>query len=186
MQAITLWQPWATLIALGLKKIETRSWPAPVGGPAQQTTLSPGVWIWRRHGLAIHAAQRTPGDELRAAFRNPWIRKALADYGITEGNWTGQAGSLPQGAIVAVVTLTACAPTDRAGDTYQLTPLEQACGNYRPGRWAWLLADRVNLNDHPVAVRGRQRIWTLPLHTQAVVQETARLLGHPLANAAGG
>lgn len=29
MRAITLWQPWASLVAVGAKKYETRSWPAP-------------------------------------------------------------------------------------------------------------------------------------------------------------
>lgn len=162
MQAITLWQPWATLIALGLKKIETRSWPPPEVDPA-----GTACQVWRKHGLAIHAARHTPTFELRWAFRNPYIRQALANYGITEGNWTGTAGSLPQGAIVAVATLTACAPTDQAGDRYPVTPLEQACGNYTPGRWAWLLGDVINLNDHPVAATGRQRIWTVPLHVVA-------------------
>jgi len=41
MKAITLWQPWATLVALGYKEIETRSWPTSYRGP-----------------LAIHAAKR--------------------------------------------------------------------------------------------------------------------------------
>ncbi len=39
MKAITLWQPWASLIAIGAKKIETRSWATKYRGP-----------------LAIHAA----------------------------------------------------------------------------------------------------------------------------------
>lgn len=26
MKALTLWQPWASLVALGEKKIETRTW----------------------------------------------------------------------------------------------------------------------------------------------------------------
>jgi len=33
MKAITLWEPWASLIALGAKKIETRSWPTSYRGP---------------------------------------------------------------------------------------------------------------------------------------------------------
>ncbi len=27
MKALPLWQPWATLVAIGAKKVETRSWP---------------------------------------------------------------------------------------------------------------------------------------------------------------
>jgi hypothetical protein len=40
MRAITLWQPWASAVALGLKRVETRSWKTPYRGP-----------------LAIHAAK---------------------------------------------------------------------------------------------------------------------------------
>lgn len=43
MKAITLHQPWATLISLGVKSIETRSWSTSYRGP-----------------LAIHAAARPP------------------------------------------------------------------------------------------------------------------------------
>lgn len=41
MKAITLWQPWASLMATGLKKIETRSWHTRYRG-----------------GLLIHAAKK--------------------------------------------------------------------------------------------------------------------------------
>ena len=47
MKAITLHEPWATLIACGAKKIETRDW-AP-----------PRSLIGER--IAIHAARREPG-----------------------------------------------------------------------------------------------------------------------------
>jgi activating signal cointegrator 1 len=43
MKAITLTQPWATLVAIGAKRIETRSWPTNYRGP-----------------LAIHAAKGFP------------------------------------------------------------------------------------------------------------------------------
>lgn len=46
MKILTLWQPWATLIALGVKTHETRSWSTPYRGP-----------------LAIHAAKR-PMDKM--------------------------------------------------------------------------------------------------------------------------
>lgn len=43
MKALSLHQPWASLVALGVKTIETRSWSTSYRGP-----------------LAIHAAKRTP------------------------------------------------------------------------------------------------------------------------------
>lgn len=46
MKAISLWQPWATAIALGHKRIETRHWSTKYRGP-----------------LAIHAAKRWTLDQ---------------------------------------------------------------------------------------------------------------------------
>lgn len=43
MKALTLWQPWASLVAVGAKRIETRSWQTSYRGP-----------------LAIHAAKFLP------------------------------------------------------------------------------------------------------------------------------
>ena len=40
--AITLHQPWASLIALGLKTVETRSWPAPARLVAQRIAIHAG------------------------------------------------------------------------------------------------------------------------------------------------
>ena len=44
IKAITLWQPWASLMAHSKKKIETRSWPTKYRGP-----------------LAIHSSKRPMG-----------------------------------------------------------------------------------------------------------------------------
>src|SRR6266446_8164646 len=83
-------QPWATLIALGAKRIETRSWSTSYRGP-----------------LAIHASGRIT-KEAAMSLRDPLIREALAAGGYREGNGpaTNPFG-LPLGAVIAVVTLMA-------------------------------------------------------------------------------
>ena len=142
MRAISLWQPWATLMALGEKTWETRPYPLPKGLLHQ--------WI------AIHATLHVE----RSAWSNPWIVQALARFGITEGNATGTPGYLPQRAIVAVVRFGGCS---RAEDVApELSNQELALGNYAAGRWAWQRTDLVDLNNTPVqSVNGRQRFWTL-------------------------
>lgn len=59
MKALTLWQPWATLVAEGVKPFEFRRWPAPKS-------------IWGRR-IAIHAGARKvrPAeiDDLLTALR---------------------------------------------------------------------------------------------------------------------
>lgn len=63
MKAITLWQPWASAIAMGMKRFETRSWATNYRGP-----------------LAIHAARRpmTEGElELLDEYPFPFGAKEM-------------------------------------------------------------------------------------------------------------
>lgn len=53
MRAISLWQPWASAIALELKKVETRHWSTPYRGP-----------------LVIHASKRWDRDQRDFAADN--------------------------------------------------------------------------------------------------------------------
>ena len=63
MKALSLWQPWASAITLGLKRIETRGWPT-----------------GHRGLLAIHAAKRWTLEEREdaAAFARAFGRPELA------------------------------------------------------------------------------------------------------------
>lgn len=119
MKALTLWQPWASLVALGVKTIETRSWSTGYRGP-----------------LAIHAASTNagfdtlPGDcegTTEGGWRYGYLGEVQAAYGYrTSGE--GQRGdayvhdlgpqgtpepiAIPLGAIVATCELVDVVPTD--------------------------------------------------------------------------
>lgn len=178
MKALTLHQPWATLIAVGAKTIETRSWPAP-------RTL-----IGER--FAIHAAKRHPdwGLNLGRAWQiRP--RRWESDYDgtpVLDNNDTGARHPLPLGAVVATARLVDCVPMVRCWDHLGAEDLpgsmwlegnqshtiglvyqdrwmaetdmsdELPFGDFAPGRWAWLL-DYIEPLDEPVAARGRQGLW---------------------------
>lgn len=109
MKAITLHQPWASLIFTGWKKFETRSWPTFYRGP-----------------LAIHAAKRHCPD----------IRcdEPLGDLLIDEfgGHW---AMDLPRGAVIGTVDLVQCLNVE----AFDADAPEQLCGDWSPGRYAWKL-----------------------------------------------
>lgn len=81
MKVITIRQPWATLIALGEKKFETRSWSTNY-----------------REELAIHAGKSLD----RQACLDSRINKVLNKHGIIF------MSDLPVGAIIAIVQLTEC------------------------------------------------------------------------------
>lgn len=205
---LSLWQPWATLVALGVKTIETRSWSTHYRGP-----------------LAIHAAARRPriadlGDSFLA--RHGWIgayqlgkwcdevehvyddddscdcdddenvlgrcarasdlRPALLnDEG---GHGWSLAAYLPLGAIVAVVELVDVLPMVLAHESEECVVVgdgdgvdvwtppddpqpeghepslgglirdvnDQApYGDFRPGRFAWMLEDVRSIEPRPFA-----------------------------------
>ena len=136
MKAISLWQPWATAIALGLKKIETRSWATNVRGR-----------------IAIHAALRATRDErdsLKLILLNSRpAREGFAAAGVTDFD------ELPRGAIVATCELADCVPVEVAG-ARGLVPFDEfVWGNFTEGRFAWILRDVRPLTT-PVPFTGRQ------------------------------
>lgn len=146
--AISLWQPWATLIALGFKRLETRSWSTSFRGR-----------------IAIHACKRSTQAERMLCTQNDYIREALATAGLSYDD-------LPQGAVVALSTLSGVAqmqegPTSWQGDVLnlhdasQLTEQERAFGLYGHGRYAWQLTETLALPT-PQPCRGSQQIWKLP------------------------
>lgn len=137
MKAITIIQPWATLIALGEKKFETRSWQTKHRGP-----------------IAIHAGKKV--DE--AACREESIRKVLVEHGYTAYN-------LPTGAILAIATLNRCLKSvDTWTDGYELENREliyspeYEFGDFTPGRYAWELIDVQQLQE-PIPAKGQQGLW---------------------------
>lgn len=146
MKALTLTQPYATLIAVGAKKIETRGWSTSFRGP-----------------LAIHAAKGLgPVGGKRGLAElctdDPFFG-ALIDAGYRAGK------PLPMGAIVAVCRLVDCESTDilpvgygRGEGVWWLTPEERAFGNYNPGRYAWLLAD-IRALPEPIPCKGALWLW---------------------------
>src|SRR5690348_441422 len=106
MKAITLTQPWATLVAVGEKRIETRSW----------STSYRGL-------LAIHAAKGWPlvaaalcADE---PFRTALVPAADFDRFVTVGREGVSAPDLPCGAVVATCWLIDCVRIEASDEVRQ-------------------------------------------------------------------
>lgn len=162
MRALTLTQPWATLVAIGAKKIETRSWNTP-----------------HRGQLLIHAAKGYTGLSGPAGFigccANEPFRSVLRQAGLSHRD-------IPRSVIIAVCDLidvriigveTNGDPTVLADDMLSFTPIlgnEHAFGNYAAGRYAWLLGN-VRTLPEPVPCKGALGLWTPDAATIARVRE---------------
>ncbi|MFJ7953937.1 ASCH domain-containing protein [Lysinibacillus sp. NPDC096418] len=138
LKAITIKQPWATLIALGEKRFETRSWQTKYSGP-----------------LAIHAGKSVDKE----ACEDSWIKGVLKEHGITSYK------DLPTGVVLATTELLDCYRVEATlgyvsilskGKT--VDGLEVAFGDYTEGRYAWELGNLKVLTE-PIAAKGQLSLW---------------------------
>jgi len=161
MLLIPMWQPWASAVALGLKKIETREYPVPKGysGP-----------------VAIHATKKWDRESRE-------LVRMLSDiaYSALKGTslFNGSLGrwEFPLGQIVAVAKLEVCLPVEKfirrgngrggySNSVEILSPLEEALGNYEPGRYGWLL-ESVQPLLRPLPYKAHQGVYALDAGTEA-------------------
>ncbi len=148
MRALSLTQPWASLLANGAKRIETRSWGTPYRG-----------WV------AIHAAKGFPRDCKELCLQNPFL-EALGNAGF------GRISQLPLGAVIGFAHLHRVGRIGRRADGLRVEgpviihgnelPItdetELAFGDYTPGRWAWCFSNFAPLQE-PIPAKGMLGLW---------------------------
>lgn len=162
MKGISLWQPWASALALGSKLFETRGWQTKYRGE-----------------LAIQAAQMRR-DATALINTKPW-RGALHEMTLD---------AMPFGEIVCVATLIDCVPTETiklegADETPPLdyidhsweSPwveregggksrqnyswMESEMGDFSDGRFAWVF-DNVRMLSTPLPFKASQGLFNVP------------------------
>lgn len=166
MKAITIWQPWASLIACGVKKYETRSWATKYRGPiAIHSALKPFVncWSWSTSARAREVILRRMGlteDFEPEKYFPPGCILATAElvnvwYIVHHpGTNIDVAKGIPVGA--ESVTTDKHAPD--FGDFFVPSSDEMTLGDWTPGRYAWELRNVKPLSA-PVQAMGRQGLW---------------------------
>jgi len=143
MKAITVWQPWATLIAIGCKKIETRSWKTSYRG-----------------ALAIHAAKHFPKEARDLCVLEPF-HSILKEAGYANQIGIIVPARLPTGVVVATCILRSVIEITERNASGLKDP-ELSFGDFTPGRYAWFL-DNIQKLEEPIPARGRQRLWEFNL-----------------------
>ncbi len=170
MRAISLWQPWASAVAVGSKTMETRHWATKYRGQ-----------------IVIHAAKRRIIDELmRFNASWNWVG-ALSPLGAAFGKGSKLDDLLPFGALVAVADLVDCRPTEdvRLGeidvkryqpdDSSQLYGwTERQMGNFDLQRFAWTFENIMPLPE-PIPYKGGQGFFNVP--DELIAPEIERGLG---------
>jgi len=146
VKALTIYQPWASLIAVGSKMYETRSWQTDYRGP-----------------IAIHAGLKfiNDFDEGFAEIAHEKLKARLPGFTFMH--------KLPRGCVIAIAELSDCwRIIERTGGQiimisgYNKKLLsshnEHIFGDFAPGRYAWELTNVKPLPE-PVPARGQQGLW---------------------------
>lgn len=127
MKVLSLREPWASLILLGKKRIETRSWRTKYRGP-----------------LCLHAS---------AAKINP------KDAHIQELLALIPGAPMQYGNILCRCVLADCVPMDESFlREMEKRETERLCGEYAPGRFAWML-ENIEPLERPVPAKGMLGLW---------------------------
>lgn len=113
MKAITIQQPYAYAIVVGIKQYETRS---------RRTNI--------RGRVAIHA-----GKKVSSSFEKIVSKCYIGNIE------TGGKLAVDLGAVIGTVEIVDCVPVEAVLNT--LTERERLLGDYTPGRFAWVLKNPV-------------------------------------------
>lgn len=190
INVLSLYAPWAVAIAIGHKKIETRSWKTEYRGE-----------------LYIHTTKKTPKNILNEERNNydliysmlqhnihkplsyhdcvgkEWDVLELISYnfehnGLLPDNLLGVVeNTLEHCQIIAKCNLVDCVRVvnysygldDNSveytrdailGNGTRIPKKEYNLGEYTIGRYAWMLED-VEILQEPISAKGKQRIWTM-------------------------
>lgn len=147
MRALTIWQPWASAIALGFKPVENRDWAPPASSMGEL--------------FAIHAAVRVPTEveTLEVATTAAKSRK----------QWEALPTTSVRGAVIAVARLVTCIDDEKE----DLDALPSDVDRWFVGRFGWIFREVKQIE--PVVCVGRQGIWRLPLDVYEKVQAQLQL-----------
>lgn len=135
MKALTVTQPWASLVVVGAKRVETRSWKTNYRGR-----------------LAIHAAAKFPKD----------ARELCKQWPFKEYVWDPEF--LPTGAVLGTVKLVEVMTIERFLDAIDRIGNKEeereefAFGNFSPGRFAWIFEDPFCFKI-PIDAKGALGLW---------------------------
>ncbi|MSR31552.1 MAG: hypothetical protein EXR99_08615 [Gemmataceae bacterium] len=115
MKALSLRQPWAQLLALGIRTFDIRSWRT-----------------GQRGRIFLHAGFSTLA-QLRPVCANPWVVQNLKDNGLT-------VETLPRQALVGEVGLADCVPLEEFTFPQECGPLDLPDRG-----WVWLFENPAPL-----------------------------------------
>lgn len=152
MRGLSLTQPWASLVAIGAKQWETRSWPTQFRGQ-----------------IVIHASKSYPKDCRELEYEEPFL--SALKRGLPSPHM------LPTGSVIGLATIENCLPTSQFKPAFltsearaivhdlrgiiTISHEEYEFGDYSEGRYAFRIANVMQLRT-PIPCRSALNFWPVP------------------------
>ncbi len=167
IKALSMWQPWASLVGTGAKSYETRSWSTNYRGPllicsAKKKDLS-SLRLLREEPFQVGLGCKCVFRQVKIGgvfySDEPSIYCGDCWQGAEKHTPTVTARDLPYGEAIAIVDLVDVIQTgelSRAG----FGRYEVHYGDFHPGRFAWQL-ENVRRFPPGVKVRGAQGLFNV-------------------------
>jgi len=176
LKALTVWQPWASLLAGGQKKFETRSWATKYRGPiAIHAGLGRPILAVQKSVIAGGHRRLDCDENIQREDMLEALVKAFEDYAtIPADGVMDYLDELPLGCIVATGVLVGCHEIDGIREM-SCAPTEYGCwdcnnkswidpsdddlmfGNWNVGNFAWEIKDIKRIT--PIPFKGQQGLW---------------------------
>lgn len=161
MKVLSLMQPWASLMVLGAKRIETRSWK-----PKDPKIIDSIT----NNGLLIHASKKWDRELINLSEQPPFWNY-MKKYWPEDEDYT-PFSKMPLGAIIGKVNFMQAATTNnfvsiskditKHGWAAEINWDEELrFGNYSPNRYGWLTRNAVEF-ETPIKCKGSLNLWDCP------------------------
>jgi hypothetical protein len=148
-KVLTLWEPWATLFAHGIKKLETRP----------KATNFRGTYL-------IHSALKWDAENKNIWQVQPFYDELISLWNKTNYPFLQSWLASNRGHIIGAVDVVDCqrilSDWEESGYMYQfekglkdISPTEEAFGDYRDGRYVWICENHRVL-ETPIPYKGQQ------------------------------
>lgn len=150
MKAISIKQPWASLIVHGIKDIENRTWACPKKYIGQRVLIHASKASWTWHRVINYFTKPMRDIFIKIGYNGAWLR------------------GLPTGAIIGSVQIVDCVinhPSVWAEKTENYTigmnpKLHEDISGKRVV-YNWVLANPV-LFENPIPAKGKLSFWDYP------------------------
>ncbi len=143
MKAITVKQPWASLIVHGIKDIENRTWPCPKKYIGQRVLIHASSCSWTWHRVLSYMTKPMASIFEKLGYNGKWVRNQ------------------PTGSIIGSVEIVDCTsnhPSIWAEKSKGISVGGHVTDEKEPIIYNWVLANPI-LFANPIPAKGKLSFW---------------------------